>query len=307
MNRTSSNTSRKLQSSALVKIMPADIEHARRHGPAAVEYYRGFGLAEARSRALSLVASGAIPVAGMLLLDWSPTAMVIFMLIDAWITVVIDCLRFGLAAPWLRESHARDHLAGEMINIVDGLDDGSGLRTPRGNAPGPGLIIALGSVSSLFMIPVAAVALEQMGLASVREVLSEKYFLWLVAGDCALRIVGALFAVWTARRHPPGTTVLFAESGSVAVLQAGLLVLVWLPLNWGQTGLLLMFAVLYLTRIAFGIFALWWMPRAVVALERRVASGDFGLRREAVDKDRDTENAEEKQREHGESAPQDVI
>lgn len=276
--RKLSTASRNPQSSALVKITPVDIARVRQHGPAAIEYYRRFGLAEARSRAFSLVVSGAIPIVGLLLLGWSPTAMVIFMLLDAWLTVVGDWLRLGFAAPWLRESHARDHLAGEMLNIVAGLEDGSNMRTPRGNAPGPALIVALGSASSLFMIPVAAAALEQMGLASVREVLAEPYFLWLVAGDGAMRLVGALHSTWSVRRQPPGKEMLFAESGGVAVLQAGLLVLVWLPLNWGQTGLLLMFAVLYLTRIGFGIFTLYWMPRAVVALEQRVSSGDFSVR-----------------------------
>lgn len=276
--KTRSNLQRKPQSAAMVAITSADLARVRQHGPAAIEYYRGFGLAETRSRALSLVMSGVIPIVGLLLLDWSPTAMIIFMLVDAWMTVVADWFRLGLAAPWLRASHARDHLAGEMVNIVDGLEDGSGMRTPRGNAPGPGIIVAIGSVCSLFMIPVAGAALEQMGLASVREVLAEKYFLWLVAGDGVLRLLGTLHAVWAVRRQAPGVSMLFAESGGVAVLQAGLLILVWLPLNWGQTGLLLMFAVLYLTRIAFGIFALWWMPRAVIALERRVASGDFSVR-----------------------------
>lgn len=271
------HSTRKPPAAAAVKITPADIDRVRQHGPVAIDYYRNFGLAEARSRAVSLVLSGAIPIVGLLLLDWSPAAMVVFMLIDAWMTVASDWLRLGLAAPWLRASHARDHLAGEMINIVAGLEDGSGMRTPRGNAPGPTLIVALGSVSSLFMIPVAAAALEQIGLASVQEVLSERYFVSLVAADGGLRMLGALFAVWTVRRRSPGESILFAESGGVAVLQAGLLILVWLPINWGQTGLLLMFAVLYLIRISFGAFTLWWMPRAVVALERRVASGDYAL------------------------------
>lgn len=278
MSRRRFSSSSNTQSSALVKITPVDIARVRQHGPEAIAYYRRFGLAEARARAVSLVVSGAIPIVGLLLLGWSPTAMVIFMLLDAWLTVAGDWVRLGFAAPWLRESHARDHLAGEMLNIVAGLEDGSNMRTPRGNAPGPTLIVAVGSASSLFMIPVAGAALEQMGLASVREVLAEPYFLWLVAGDGALRLAGALYSAWSVRRQPPGEAMLFAESGGVAVLQAGLLVLVWLPLNWGQTGLLAMFAVLYLTRIGFGSFTLYWMPRAVVALERRVASGDFSLR-----------------------------
>ena len=278
MSRNIGKTHKHPQSAAVVKITPADIDRVRQHGRAAIDYYRHFGLAEARSRALSLVLSGAIPVIGLLFLGWSPAAMVIFMLIDAWITVVSDWLRLGLAAPWLRASHARDHLAGEMVGIVDGLEDGSNMRGARGNAPGPEVIVFFGSICSVFMIPLAGASLEQVGLASVRQVLEEPYFLWLVVGDGVLRLFGALSSVWMARRQAPGESMLFAESGGVAVLQVCLLALVWLPLNWGHPGLLVMFALLYLGRIGFGLFALWWMPRAVAALERRLNSGDFSVR-----------------------------
>lgn len=266
------------KSAAAVTINAADIERARRLGPDAVDYYRRFGLAEARSRAISLTVSGILPVFGWWLLGWSATAMIIFMLVDAVITLLVDWVRLPLARPWLRASHARDHQAGEVLGIVGGLEDGTGTRSPRDNAPGPEVIVAIGSICSVFLIPITAAALEPLGLDSVRQVVAEPYFLWFVGGDAALRLLGALRSVWAARKQAPGTIMIFAESGGVAVLYAGLLVLIWLPINWGETGVLLMFAVLYLIRVAFGLFTLWWMPRTVAALERRVAGGDFSPR-----------------------------
>lgn len=266
------------RNSAAVTITAADIERARRLGPGAIDYYRRFGLAEARSRAINLILSGILPVFGWWLLGWSATAMIIFMMVDAVITLLVDWVRLPLAGPWLRASHARDHQAGEVLGIVGGLEDGSGTRSPRDNAPGPEVIVAIGSICSVFLVPITAAALEPLGLDSVRQVVAEPYFLWFLAGDAALRLLGALSSVWAARKQAPGEVMIFAESGGVAVLYAGLLVLIWLPINWGQTGVLLMFAVLYLLRVAFGLFTLWWLPRTLIALERRVASGDFSPR-----------------------------
>jgi hypothetical protein len=266
------------RSSAVVKISAADIERVRAQAPEAIAYYQRFGLAGVRSRAIAIAASGAVPIIGLLLLGWSPTAMLIFLLIDALITVLNDLLRLPLAARWMRASHRIDFESGQVLGIIDGLEDGSGTRSPRGAAPSPGVIVFFGAAASLFLVPIVGAALEPLGLASVREVLTEPYFPWLVAADAAMRLIGGLRSAIAARSHKPGEVMIFAESGGVAVLYAGLLILVWLPLNWGQPGLILMFAVLYLTRLAFGIFALWWTPRAVATMERRVAANDFRVR-----------------------------
>ena len=263
--------------SSSVKISAADIDKLRRHGAEAVAYYRDYGLAEVRSRATRIALSGLTPVFGWLVFGWAPVAMLLFMLTDALITLIVHLVRLPLIGAWMRESHARDHAAGELLGIADGLEDGTGMRNPRGNAPGPGVIVFFGSVSSLFMCVLTVAALEPLGQASVRAVIEEPWFAWLVLADLVLRLIGGLHGALRARREPPGSVMVFAESGGVAVLYAGLLVLVWLPLNWGQTGLALMFAALFLTRLAFGVFALWWTPRAVATLERRVATGDFAV------------------------------
>lgn len=72
--------------------------------------------------------------------------------------------------------------------------------------------------------------------------------------------------------------MIFLESGGVALLHAGLLVLIWLPINWGAPGLLAMFFVLYLFRVAFGVFTYLWMPKTVAALKRRIEANDFSVR-----------------------------
>lgn len=252
-----------------------DLALARSRAAQTLTYYRRFGLAEVRARTLALIGSGLAPLVGLAFFGWTMASLLVFMVIDAVITVAIDWMRWPLARRWMAVSHRMDHEAGEVLGIVDGLEDGSGTRSARNNKPEPGLILGISTAMTLFMVPVIAAVVEPLGLDSIRAVLAQPYFLWLLAGDLGLRLVGALSSVIQVRQHPPGEAMIFVESGGVAVLYAGLLVLVWLPISFGTLGVALMFAVLALIRIAFGAFAAWWVPRSLAALERRMAADDW--------------------------------
>ncbi len=250
----------------------------QRKGPEAVAYYREFGLAEMRSRAMSLASTGLVSLAGLLAFGWSPMAMLVFLVVDAVITVLADVVRYPLARPRLEESHKLDHESGQLLLIVDGLEDGTAERADNGSAPKPGVILFFGFVSTLFLVPVIAAVTEKIGIASLRAIPREPGFLWLVGLDAVWRIGSGLWEALRARRTAPGERMIFMESGGVAVMYAGLLILVWLPLKLGEVGLYLLFFIVYLVRIAFGVFALIWTPRALAALERRLATGDFSVR-----------------------------
>lgn len=62
------------------------------------------------------------------------------------------------------------------------------------------------------------------------------------------------------------------------VLCAGMLAMVWLPLNRGFRGRHLMFVILFGVRLAFGCFAAIWTPRAVRVLARRLREHDYAAR-----------------------------
>lgn len=263
-------------------INASDVALARSRGAQTLNYYRRFGLAEVRGRTLALIGSGLAPIVGLLFFGWTMASLLVFMVIDAVITVLIDWVRWPLAGRWMAVSHRMDHDAGEVLGIVDGLEDGSGTRSARNNKPEPGLILGISTVMTLFMVPVVAAVVEPLGLDSIRAVLAQPYFVWLLVGDLGLRLLGALSGVLQVRRQPPGEAMIFVESGGVAVLYAGLLILVWLPISFGTLGVALMFAVLALVRIAFGAFAWWWVPRSLAALERRMAADDWSTRKRSV-------------------------
>lgn len=263
--------------SGSVKISEADIERARREGPDAVEYYRTIGLRGARSRSFNIALSGGVSIIGLIFLGWSPLAMLVFIVVDAVITVLADLVRYPFTKAWIKASHARDHKAGQILLVAAGLDDGTAEKPDNGPAPNPGMILFFGVASTLFLLPVIGAATEKIGISALRTVVEEPGFPWIVGVDVMWRLGHALFDVIRIRRTKPGESVLFLECGGVAVLYAGLLFLVWLPMNWGEGGLMAMFFVLYIFRLAFGIFAYIWTPRAVASLERRVAGNDFSV------------------------------
>ncbi len=260
------------------QIGAADIALVQKRGEAVLTYYQHIGLTEVRSRATDLVLSGLICLGGMAFFDWTALTMLSFMVVDALITVLADLFKYTLAWRWIAESHRVDHEAGTVLLIADGLEDGSGTYPERGTAPAPGTIIFFGVVASIFLLPLVGAALSGSGIEPIKSLLAEETFRWIVLADLSLRFIAALYNVIRARADVPGKHMIFMESGSVAVLYIGLMVLVWLPLQFGNPGLLALFIILYGFRIGFGIFALYWTPRSVKNLQRRVVAGDFKLR-----------------------------
>lgn len=260
------------------KIGSAEIKLLRDKGADAIRYYETFGLLEVRNRAVNLVLTGFVSLVGLVVFDWGPITMLAFLVADALITVIADCIRYPLSRQWLAESHATDHSSGHILLISDGLEDGSGCYADTGSGFPPGAILAMSICCSLFMVPVIGAALESTGVSPMLAAINEPTFKWFVGLDFAWRIISTIFAVLAVRRHPPGKAFLFMESGNVVVLYASLLLLVWFPLAFGEFGLYLLFFVVYLVRIGFGIFAYIWTPRAVKVLQRRVANHDYALR-----------------------------
>lgn len=61
------------------------------------------------------------------------------------------------------------------------------------------------------------------------------------------------------------------------LLYVGVLVLIWLPINFGALGMLMMLAAINLVRFGFGLYAWWYMPVAMrtlaTQLERALGAG----------------------------------
>jgi len=249
----------------------------KEEGPDVLEYYRTYGLAQVRSIGLNLSYSGAVSIFGLIFLKWSPMTMLVFMVADAVITVISDLVRMPIAGRWIEASLKRDHEAGQILLIADGLEDGTGERSDNGQVPKPGMLLFFGIVATLFLTVIVGAATEKTGLAPFRGVVEERWFPWIVGLNALWRIVFSLIQAVLVRRFPPGEKMIFLESGGVVLLYCGLLVLIWLPINWGPAGLMIMFFVLYAFRVGFGVFACLWTPKAVATLKRRIETSDFSI------------------------------
>jgi len=270
---------RKSSGGSAVKISAADLSRLKEEGPSALEYYRTSGLAQARAMAANLAYSGGVSIFGLIFLKWSPMTMLVFMVADAVITVLSDLIRMPIAGRWIAASHKRDHEAGQILLIADGLEDGTGERPENGKAPRPGMLLFFGIVSTLFLTVIVAAATEKTGTAPLLAVVDERWFPWIVGLDALWRFAVSFVKAVSVRLFRPGEKMIFLESGGVALLYCGLLVLIWLPLNWGEPGLLAMFFALYFFRVGFGIFAYLWTPKAVATLKRRIEANDFSVRK----------------------------
>ena len=273
---------RKTPGGSSLTISADDLARMKEEGPAVLEYYRTYGLAQVRSMGANLAYSGAISIFGLIFLKWSPMAMLVFMVADAVITVISDLIRMPVAGRWVAASHKRDHEAGQILLIADGLEDGTGERADNGKAPKPGMLLFFGIVATLFLTVIVGAATEKTGLAPLRAVVEERWFPWIVGLNALWRISFALVQAVLVRRFPPGEKMIFMESGGVVMLYCGLLVLFWLPVNWGPPGLLAMFFILYAFRVGFGVFACIWTPKAVATLKRRIETNDFSVRKKST-------------------------
>ena len=270
---------RKTPGDSALAISAGDLARMKEEGPAALEYYRTYGLAQVRSIGFNLSYSGAVSIFGLIFLKWSPMAMLVFMVADAVVTVVSDLIRMPVAGRWIAASNKRDHDAAQILLIADGLEDGTGERADNGEVPKPGMLLFFGVVATLFLTVIVGAATQKTGLAPLRSVVEDRWFPWIVGLNALWRISFAFVQALLVRRFPPGEKMIFMESGGVVLLYCGLLVLFWLPVNWGPTGLLIMFFVLYAFRVGFGVFTCIWTPKAVAVLKRRIESNDFSIRK----------------------------
>jgi len=162
--------------------------------------------------------------------------------------------------------------------VIGGLEDGTGTFTEQGKGISPLVLFAIALVCTVFMVPVLAASLEALGLGELRQAIAAPWFREIAAGSVALHLLQSLFAALAARRHAPGEHALYLDAGGVIGLFLGLLVLVWMPIMWGANGVVAMLVVVFLFRLGFGAFALYWMPRVTRALQRFLAAPPEGDR-----------------------------
>jgi len=75
---------------AWIELTPRYVDALHRHGAAALERLRAFGYADRRESGIALLLAGGVPLAGMLLLDWSPASVVLAVLLNLLLNLYGD-------------------------------------------------------------------------------------------------------------------------------------------------------------------------------------------------------------------------
>lgn len=258
-----------------------DWARMRREGPSALAWMRDGGLADARSRALALIWAGGIPFVGYAWLGWTPMLMLAWLLIDSANTLIADSVRLVLAGPALRSAHRKDQQCTEMLGLASDLAEGARRSSASAQRTSPPMLFFFGCVATLFMFAFMLPGASHLGIGQWRELLADPYIPWLVAADLVLQSGRAAYAGMVARGGGRGNNQrIFVESGSNVLLYVGVLVLIWLPINFGALGMVLMLAAINLVRFGFGVYAWWYMPVAmdVLAAQLERALGAMSTR-----------------------------
>jgi hypothetical protein len=261
-------TVRGRQASSNLPIGPRELARVRADGPEALRWQRRFGLAKAQQFCVGLLISGVVPFVGLLVLGWNVAAMLVFIVLDVLATLLGDVVKQLLAGPVVRHTHARDHLTQQVLSIIGGLEDGTNTWIDHGRGFSPlGLFwISLGC--AVCFVPVMAASIEALGVGSVREAIEATWFVEIAIGTVALHLLQSGFAAFAARGKAPDEHALYLDSGGVIGLLVGMMFLVWLPGIWGANGVIAMLVVIFVFKLGFGAFALYWIPRVTRALQR---------------------------------------
>ncbi|MBI1907353.1 MAG: hypothetical protein HYS20_14140 [Rhodocyclales bacterium] len=255
-----------------------DWTRMRREGPSALAWMRDGGLADARSRALALVWAGGMPFAGYAWLGWTPLLMLAWLLIDCANTLIADSARLALAGPALKVAHRKDQQCTEMLGLASDLAEGMHRSSATAQRTSPQMLYFFGCVATLFMFAFMLPGAPHLGIGQWRELLADPFIPWLALADLVLQTGRAAYAGMVARGGKRGSNQrIFVESGSNVLLYVGVLMLIWLPINFGALGMVLMLAAINLVRFGFGLYAWWYMPVAMrelaTQLERALGAG----------------------------------
>ena len=254
--------------SSNLPIGPRELARVRADGPEALRWQRSFGLAKAKQACIGLMISGSVPFIGLVVLGWNVAAMLVFIAIDVLATLLADAIKLLLAGPVVRHTHARDHSTQQVMSIVGGLEDGTNTWIDHGRGVSPPGLFLISLVCAVLFVPVMIASLEALGAGSLRDALDATWFREVALGSVALHLLQSTFAAIGARGRAVEEQALYLDSGGIIGLLVGMMFLIWLLAIWAANGVVAMLAIVFLFKLGFGVFALYWIPRVTRALQR---------------------------------------
>ncbi|BBO35880.1 hypothetical protein [Lacipirellula parvula] len=185
-------------------ITAADLERFHRNAPAAMSRRGPAFVGQTFADAFETLLIGGMPIVGMLWLDWSSEQLLLFLLIGAWMAILLDVARYLLMSPAV-ERFAQTKFDDWHVWVVAGA-----LREGRMHAatehlrvkhqPGMGIFVdlACGGVGTLFIILAMTIDADQ----NLFALLADRSVQWCLAGLIGYQLVAFAWEVVRWRRSP---------------------------------------------------------------------------------------------------------
>lgn len=214
---------------AMVPITAAHMERFHRCAPAAIRHRGGSFALDELGKAVNTILIGAVPLVGMLALDWSGSELVLFFLVGVWIGIICDAVKlFMLRDAVMRFARTR-YDDWHVWVVVQALRNKK-KKAPPGHLgakyqPGPGVFIDLsfGALSTAIIAGSLIDADDQF----ITHAIGNRSVLYALVGVSASRI---LFTAWEIVDHKFGAGKNRGAKVAVGLRGVGLFLLMFLML-----------------------------------------------------------------------------
>lgn len=258
-----------LQRRAPRPIKPEEADAFNRDGARALNYALSRGMRRARRRVAFLARTLALITFGGTILMWSPVGLVAWVISSAAFSVILDGLRYAMAAKWVVHTHGREYRAEEIIVTGAALERGSAQRAASRPRPRVVLTLAVAGTCVLLVLPLLWVAFGSLGWASWNQVFANTFMPLFMLFAFGGRTLIALQGISQARAATVGSRELFLDSDDSLDAFALTLLLSPLLLLGGTAAHAVAFLVVLL-RMAWWAWRWWWLRQSAALVAKRV-------------------------------------
>lgn len=250
-------------------IKPEEIANFERDGARALNYALSRGMRRARRRLAFLARTLAMLAFGSYILMWSPVGLIAWVVSSAAFSVLLDGLRYAMAAKWVVHTHGRDYRTEEILVSGAALERGSSLRAATRLQPRVLLTLAISGSCVLLGLPLLWLILGSFGWVSWGQVFANTFMPLFMMFAFGGRALIAWQGISQARAATVGSRELFLESDDALDAFALTLLLSPLLLVGDTAGRAVAFLVILL-RMAWWAWRWWWLRQSAALVARRV-------------------------------------
>lgn len=267
-----------LQRRPAVAITPAERETLERDGARALNWARSRGARRIRRRLLWHAAIFAICLGGVVRLQWSPSSVLAFVLLNALVGLLIDFVRVFLVQRSLEYSHGREYRAEQILEVAAAR--GGQRFSPR---PRPRVLPSFAlSVLAVAITWLAMLYLHRLGW---RAAFGSPLLPVTLFVASTLRVILAVQEIRLARLLTVGSRETYLEADDTISAHVPALAVAILAWPMGELASLVGALLVAAAPAAYWAARWWWLRQSSAALYRHVRQSHPELATRPVEED----------------------